>query len=584
MKYTSIRKKFCFFIFAFITFLIFNYSSAFAANAQSIVTQNGNTQKYESSSLDIQYNNSEYQCNISPVKISGTWMIPAKEVFSEILGCYYHDDTENNQLILKNPERTTKIKLSINSKTAIVNEVNKEMPQSVVEAINENSKAVDYLVPLDFLIQTLGFSYSINNSNIVISSNYIYSYSTDNTSFDQSKYENVLEGITIGKNNKNTQNYVLGLTTNTMYSSNVTYAANAKENSTAIKFKKTKNALGTFSKEINNGIITSVKVWESADNATYIKVYYNKKYIYSKKTTSIGSKITLSKGNFSMKVVLPDGITFSKISTTDQYWKKRFLIVIPGNHVNFYKLYPPFKNSSSIKKISVSKTAAGNTRIIVTTSGLKGYKLTKANGSFTVKIGSPKSIYKNIVLLDAGHGGKDMGAKKKGVKEKTLNLNILYTQAKKYFESNSSTVKAYWTRHDDTFVNLYKRPKYSAKYSADLFVSLHMNFASSSKAKGTEVYYSKVNNKKMSGLNSKMFASRMYRTLINDLNSKRRGVKQAGFVVIKNNTVPSILIELGFISNSSDRNKLKRISYQKKAAKSIYRGISNTFKAYPTKR
>ena len=76
----------------------------------------------------------------------------------------------------------------------------------------------------------------------------------------------------------------------------------------------------------------------------------------------------------------------------------------------------------------------------------------------------------------------------------------------------------------------------------------------------------------------------MQSTLVDSLNSKDRGVKQAAFIVAKNNTVPAILIELGFITGSSDSKKLKKTSYQKKAAKAIYEGITETFKKYPTKR
>lgn len=112
-----------------------------------------------------------------------------------------------------------------------------------------------------------------------------------------------------------------------------------------------------------------------------------------------------------------------------------------------------------------------------------------------------------------------------------------------------------------------------------------MNSASSSSANGTEVYYSKVNNSKNSaGLTSKKFATRMKNTLVDTLDNKDRGVKQAGFVVNKYNTVPSILIELGFVTGTSDSKKLKKVSYQKKAAKAIYQGIANTFKKFPTGR
>lgn len=284
-------------------------------------------------------------------------------------------------------------------------------------------------------------------------------------------------------------------------------------------------------------------------------------------------------------MALPDNVKFSKIKTTDQYWKKRFLIVIPGKRKNFYKENPPYKNNSSIKNISIKETSAGNTQIIVNTKSLKGYKLLSCENGFTVNIGSPKKIYRNIIMLDAGHGKKDSGATAAGVKEKNLCLDILYNKAKEYFDSTSSNVKAYLTRHDDTFINLYQRPKYSKRYSADLFLSLHMNYSTSKRAKGTEVYYSKVNNKKsFSGLNSKIFATRMRNTIVNDLHTTNRGIKQAGFVVIKRNTVPAVLVELGFVSNPRERGKLKTSTYQTKAAKSLYKGISETFKKYPTAR
>lgn len=99
-----------------------------------------------------------------------------------------------------------------------------------------------------------------------------------------------------------------------------------------------------------------------------------------------------------------------------------------------------------------------------------------------------------------------------------------------------------------------------------------MNYSTSKRAKGTEVYYSKVNNKKsFSGLNSKIFATRMRNTIVNDLHTTNRGIKQAGFVVIKRNTVPAVLVELGFVSNPRERGKLKTSTYQTKAAKSLYK-------------
>ena len=112
-----------------------------------------------------------------------------------------------------------------------------------------------------------------------------------------------------------------------------------------------------------------------------------------------------------------------------------------------------------------------------------------------------------------------------------------------------------------------------------------MNSASNTSANGTEVYYSKENNSKaFSNLTSKKLAGNMLDTLVGSLGSKDRGVKQAGFVVAKYNTVPAILIELGFITGNTDSKNLKKTSYQKKAAKALYQGIVDTFEEYPTER
>jgi N-acetylmuramoyl-L-alanine amidase len=193
-------------------------------------------------------------------------------------------------------------------------------------------------------------------------------------------------------------------------------------------------------------------------------------------------------------------------------------------------------------------------------------------------------MYKNIVLLDAGHGGKDSGAVNGSYQEKNFNLTILYKKAKQYFQKSDS-VKAYWTRADDTFVNLYERPKISAKAKADLFVSLHMNSASASSAKGLEVYYSAKNtSKSSSGLTSKLMASYFQDSLISKIGCYDRGFKSAEYVVLKYNTVPSVLIELGFISNSQDLSRMKDSAKQTEAAKAIYDTVVEIFEKYPTGR
>ena len=147
-------------------------------------------------------------------------------------------------------------------------------------------------------------------------------------------------------------------------------------------------------------------------------------------------------------------------------------------------------------------------------------------------------------------------------------------RSKDYFNSSSSPVKAYWTRTDDTFISLADRAKFAATVNADIFVSLHMNSSTSSAAKGTEVYYCSTNNAfNKAGLNSYRLATACLDSIVPAIGTSSRGVKSANYYVIKNNTVPAVLIELGFMSNSTDLNTITNKSIQQAAAKAIYDAI-----------
>lgn len=558
-------------------------ASVSAATIQTAV--NNCTYDYTASDTTVQFNGKTTATGITCIRINNIDMLPVKSTITALSAAYRYDEATGALTITGNGGEH-RIIANVNALSATVDGTNITLPYPIIRGENITDQSADFYIPMDFYLKQLGYSYTYNNQTLSVTSSHLFAVTSPDNSYNDTVYSNAISGIILDANASGTENSIQVTTVKEMNASDLKISSDTKEYSVTMAFSGVKNGIGAYEKNIQNGIVRSIHIWEDTSmHSTYVKIYYEKKYVYTKKTLSNGGKITLSKGNFSLKVALPDNVKFSKIKTTDQYWKKRFLIVIPGKQKNFYKENPPYKNSSGIKNISIKETSAGNTQIIVNTKSLKGYKLLSCENGFTVNIGSPKKIYRNIIMLDAGHGKKDSGATAAGVKEKNLCLDILYNKAKEYFDSTSSNVKAYLTRHDDTFINLYQRPKYSKRYSADLFLSLHMNFSTSKRAKGTEVYYSKVNNKKsFSGLNSKIFATRMRNTIVNDLHTTNRGIKQAGFVVIKRNTVPAVLVELGFVSNPRERGKLKTSTYQMKAAKSLYKGVSETFKKYPTAR
>lgn len=363
-------------------------------------------------------------------------------------------------------------------------------------------------------------------------------------------------------------------------------------NNIYIDLPYTINSIGALSEQISNGNgITQVTAVSTSNHSTRITISKkpDTEYYTSVSGTNLMIALLNSSNNFDVKIMLPSNVTYSTVTTEDLYWNKKFTITIPGDQISYYNSNPIVNLSSQIKSIDIGLNSSGNTVITFVGSSVLGYRLTDSGDSITVDVGKPNEIYKNIVVLDPGHGGSYPGAVYSGVKEKDLTLKILYTYLKDYF--NSSDIKVYYTRTNDTSLStnlsedLAARAAYASKLGADLFISLHMNAASATSAKGTEVYYSTSNNKKMeSGLTSDILARELVNNLSSTIGLKNRGVKTAKFVVVHKNTVPAVLIELGFMTNSSDLEILTSTSYQKKVAKCIFDTIESIFTDYPTGR
>ncbi|HCM12531.1 MAG TPA: hypothetical protein DHW85_05050 [Lachnospiraceae bacterium] len=293
----------------------------------------------------------------------------------------------------------------------------------------------------------------------------------------------------------------------------------------------------------------------------------------------------INKDNYEIRIPRPADIRSDMISDEDYYYKKQFAIKLSGDYTSYFNTNPVIVNSSIIRDVTVKLNADYQTEICFTTSKLQGYEYVMDDSYIYVNIDIPKNIYKNIVVLDPGHGGGANGAQYFNTKEKDLNCKMLYTLGKKYFDSDTSKIKAYYTRVTDKDVDLYDRAGFAKEVGADLFVSLHMNASTSKSANGTEVYYSSSNNEKnRTGLNSSRMASMFVNNLSTVLGTNNRGISSARYVVVHRNTVPAVLIELGFMSNQNDFNKISNASYQETVAKTIYETLCNVFEQYPTGR
>lgn len=189
-----------------------------------------------------------------------------------------------------------------------------------------------------------------------------------------------------------------------------------------------------------------------------------------------------------------------------------------------------------------------------------------------------------VVIIDAGHGGIDPGAiGRTGVVEKDINLSIAQ-KLKGYLEDAGFTCimireideglySEYGRIRDKKNEDLRNRRYFIKKYKADLFLSIHLNFFPDSRYYGAQVFYPK--NDEKSELIGKEIQKSLIETL--DRGNKREAKATDDIYVIRDNKIPSVLVECGFLSNYEEEELLKTELYQNKIAWALFKGISSYF-------
>jgi len=219
-----------------------------------------------------------------------------------------------------------------------------------------------------------------------------------------------------------------------------------------------------------------------------------------------------------------------------------------------------------------------------------------------------------IIVIDAGHGGKDPGCSGKTNKEAKIALEIAL-ELGRIIQENLKDVKIIYTRDTDKFIELHERAAIANRNGADLFISIHCNAATSTAAYGTETFAMglhktagnlDVAKRENSAIlketnyksnyegfdpnsdedhimiaqyqnahvnNSLLLASKVEGEFKNKCSRKSNGVKQAGFLVLWKTAMPSILIETGFLTNANDETYLSNKTNQTYMASGIYRAI-----------
>lgn len=189
------------------------------------------------------------------------------------------------------------------------------------------------------------------------------------------------------------------------------------------------------------------------------------------------------------------------------------------------------------------------------------------------------------ILIDPGHGGFDAGASANGIDEKNINLSVAM-KLKGFIEEGGSTV--FMTRSDDSSTadenrsdgssakasDLRRRRNMVSECGADAFVSIHMNKFPQTEYWGAQVFYA-ANSEESKAL-GELIQSELPKTM-NDGNTRAAKKSDGSIFILKNASVPSVIVECGFLSNADEAEKLKSDDYQSKIAWAVYMGICDYF-------
>ena len=189
------------------------------------------------------------------------------------------------------------------------------------------------------------------------------------------------------------------------------------------------------------------------------------------------------------------------------------------------------------------------------------FRLVTAVVLFTFGVAAQAAGFRTVVI-DPGHGGHDKGGQWGQVYEKHLALDTATRLESQLRQRGINTVM---TRRSDYFVSLPERVNLANRYRNAIFVAVHYNYTWKPDVNGLETYYCTPQ--------SQQLAQCVHASMTRRVSTANRGVKFARYYVIRNTTIPAILVECGFVSNAQERSRMKSAWFRDSLARGIADGI-----------
>ena len=275
--------------------------------------------------------------------------------------------------------------------------------------------------------------------------------------------------------------------------------------------------------------------------------------------------------NHQLRLELPADVTASSVEYTQDYMSRTIRIMIPGIGSSYFYDFPMVGSSDHILDVFFDPQG-DNGCIELRLDGVYELSTIADERYIYLDFPTPRDRYDYVVVIDAGHGGNDVGAYKEEIAEKEINLDILL-KMKEIFEEDGENIGVYYTRTDDSNPSLQSRAALANEIGADLFLSIHNNSTSSGRMSGihgTEVMYLVADPTEA----SKAFAQRVLDHLLDELGSDSKGLIAGDDIyIVRMARMPVALAEIGFMTNAEELGLLSDEDYQKKAARAMVDAI-----------
>lgn len=270
-----------------------------------------------------------------------------------------------------------------------------------------------------------------------------------------------------------------------------------------------------------------------------------------------------------------DSFQTGSVRLEDHYLNGYFDVILPKDLSDVYGQGTYSIGDDVIESIEVF-TKGGKTTLRFHQNRISCYSITEEKDRYVIHVKNPQDVYDKVLLLDAGHGGKDPGTSGNGLVEKNLTLTML----QKVNAKLDKDIKVYLTRNSDVYPDNNSRAR-NANQIADAMVSIHMNAAENKLVNGTETLYKNHANDTGATLTSKQLAQLIQNNIIDATGNNNRGIVHRNDLLILNGTtVPAVIVEVVFLSNAGDALKISQDAYQDIVAEAIADAIEEAFDDY----